>query len=572
MPDQNTQAAEATSVVSNEATKVDAVAEIIQKINESKYILVALSGGPSIDELSAAIGLTSYLNKLGKRATAIYSGGIPEALSFLEANNSFDNSADVLQDFVISLNKDKADHLRYKPDGDDVKIYITPYKNKISSDDLSYSYGDFNVDLVIALNVVSGIDLDDALREYGRIMQDASVVNITSGKPGKLGDIEWSNPDASSISEMTAHLLHEMNNELSLNANEATAFFAGIVSATNRFSTASTTPFTLTVASWLMECGANQQIVAENITADVDNRLYSVSSEKKARTEKKEEASLDAGLSDESNEATIDDQEMEANVVEEPSETEEALADLKEIQDELNGEEDLTVAQPTEAPVEVAPVVEEPVAAEAAPVVEEVPGPAAEPVAAEPVAAPVAEPVVEPVAEPADETSNANEDGYIASSKETVIAVPESFNPEAPSVEDNSKFSKMLEDALTGGSNPAVVNAPSVTAQPEINGVPEINFAPAADVEILPPPPAPTVIPGMPPMQATPQPTPVAQPVQPSQAQMPATDQTVSQMAIPTPTPEPLIQSRPPVQLVPQPTAGDNPGIADPGAFRIPGM
>ncbi len=562
-----------------DSSRINAVAEIIEKINESKYILVALSGGPSIDELSAAIGLTTYLNKIGKRATAIYSGGMPDALAFLEVGDFFDHSADVLQDFVISLDKDKADHLRYKPEGDDIKIFITPYREKVSSDDLEFSYGDFNVDLVIALNVTSGIDLDEALREYGRIMQDATIVNIAASRPGKLGDIEWSNPGASSVSEMTAHLIHELGNEVPVEKEEATAFFAGIVSATNRFSNASTTPFTLTVSSWLMECGANQQLVAENITSDLDNQLFTSTPVK----EEEPANSTDMEISHE--EDAVEDGEAE-------SDTSDALADLQEIQNELNGEQDLTVAQPAEAPVEVAPVETAPaeVPVEAAPVAE---APVAEPVVAAPAVeapvaseAPVAEsPIVDedgtmntsgaPIeVEHTDAEETTKEDGYIASNKETVIAVPESFNSEAPSADDNSRFGKMLEDALAGGSNPATAIAPTVAPQQEINGVPEINYAAAANVDILPPPPAPTGIPGMPEMPPTQlQPMPAAQPVQPAQpiAQpAPAAPQMVPQAA---PAPEQLIQSRPPVQLVPpQPTAGTNPGIADPGAFRIPGM
>ena len=621
MPDQNTnataddavqaaiQAAEANAVVepetvdaevvSDEPAKINAVAEIIEKIRESKYILVALSGGPSIDELSAAIGLTTYLNKLGKRATAIYSGGIPEALGFLEAGKAFDQSADVLQDFVISLNKDKADHLRYKPEGEEVKIFITPYKDKVTSDDLDFSYGDFNVDLVIALNVVSGIDLDEALREYGRIMQDATIVNIAASRPGKLGDIEWSNPQASSVSEMTAHLIHEMHDEVPVEKDEATAFFAGIVSATDRFSNASTTPFTLTVSSWLMECGANQQLVAENITSDTDNQLFAANA---AQSKKADDTAMVISHEEESaeqaeapvveeavepvTEAAAQEPVVQEPVAEEPSETETALADLQEIQDALNNEQDLTVAQPVAAPVDVmapapapAPAPEAPAVSEA-PVVPEVPAMPEAPVASE---APAESPIVDE-----DGTMNTSgvpievehsagpvgDDGFMPASKETVIAVPENFDPAAPSVDDNSRFGKMLEDALNDGGNPATVIAPTVAPQPEINGVPEINYAAAANVDILPPPPAPTGIPGMPEMPPTqPQPMPAAQPVQPAQpiAQpAPAAPQMAPQA---TPAAEELIQSRPPVQLVPpQPTADTNPGIADPGAFRIPGM
>ena len=59
------------------------IAEVAGKIAEAQNILIALSSDPSVDELSAAIGLSLYLDKLGKRATAIYSGSTPNALEFL---------------------------------------------------------------------------------------------------------------------------------------------------------------------------------------------------------------------------------------------------------------------------------------------------------------------------------------------------------------------------------------------------------------------------------------------------------------------------------------------------------
>ena len=593
MPDQNTSdnsvvaPSDATVVapVETEAAPVvdsaNVIGEIINKIHESKYILIALSGGPSIDELSAAIGLASYLNKLKKRATAIYSGGIPEALSFLDASEAFDKSADVMQDFVIALNKDKADHLRYKPEGDFVKVFITPYKDKVTSDDLEFSYGDFNVDLVIALNVTSGIDLDDALREYGRIMQDATIVNIAASRPGKLGDIEWSNPQASSVSEMVAHLVHEMNEEIPVESAEANAFFAGIVSATNRFSSASTTPFTLTVSSWLMECGANQQLVAENITSDTDNQLYTPVVEEKAPVEE-EESSEDAEGADAAEGVDV--------AHEEESETDDALADLQELQKTLANEEDLTnisATQPVAEPVaEVEPVIEDAPVAEVTPEAVEASVVEATPIieSTPPVdlTAQVASPIVDedgtmntsgaPIEvehpEEPEEENKVDDNNFLASSKETVIAVPENFDPNAPSGEDNSRFGKMLEDALGEGepqTNPAMMSAPTVEAQP-INGVPEINFAPAPGVDILPPPPAPTGIPGMP---VTPQATPTAAPVAPQPMPQP-----MEQVA---PVPTDVIQSRPPVQLVTPaesvaPASAPAPA-ADPAAtFKIPGM
>ena len=255
---------------------INVLVQVAEKISAAQNVLVALSSDPSVDEMAAAIGLTLFLDKLGKRATAIYSGVTPNALEFLKPERTFESSADALQDFVVALNKEKADHVRYKLDGDYVKIYITPYRTRISENDLGFSYGDYNVDLVIALDVANGLDLDAALREHGRIMHDAVLINITTANPGKFGGIEWSDKTASSVSEMIAKLIYSANSSVKIGKDEATAFLTGIVAATNRFSNAKTTPTTMQVASKLMDSGANQQLVSKNITPDVDNEIYSV--------------------------------------------------------------------------------------------------------------------------------------------------------------------------------------------------------------------------------------------------------------------------------------------------------
>ena len=119
-----------------------AMQQIVEKINASTNILVTVSKDPSVDELSAAIGITAFLNKFDKHATAIFSGAIPPAITFLEPDKVFENSADSLRDFIIALDKEKADHLRYKVEGDVVKIFITPYRTTISEKDLEFSQAD----------------------------------------------------------------------------------------------------------------------------------------------------------------------------------------------------------------------------------------------------------------------------------------------------------------------------------------------------------------------------------------------------------------------------------------------
>lgn len=239
--------------------------QVIQKIKESTNILVTVSRDPSVDELSAALGLTLFLNELGKHATAVFSGKIPPAINFLEPDRVFEDSADSLRDFIIALDKDKADHLRYKVVDDAVvKIFITPYRTTITEADLEFSQGDYNIELVLALNVDNRDHLDEALTAHGKILHSADVVTVTARDvKGSLGTIDWHDRSASGISEILLELVDSLKTpKATLTEQMANAFMTGIVSVTERFSNDLTSSRVMTAAAELMAAGANQQLIA----------------------------------------------------------------------------------------------------------------------------------------------------------------------------------------------------------------------------------------------------------------------------------------------------------------------
>lgn len=242
--------------------------QVIDKIKNSSNILVTVSNSPSVDGLSAALGLTLLLDKLDKHATAVFSGTIPPAITFLNPDKTFENSVDSLRDFIIALNKEKADHLRYKIDGDVVKIFITPYRTTLSSEDLEFSQGDYNVELVLALGVESQDNLDAALAAHGRILHDATVITVSAAEQtSKLGSLDWRDEQASSLSEMLVSLSESLkkDDKSILDEQIATAFLTGIVAATDRFSNTRTSSRVMTLAAQLMAAGADQQLIASKL-------------------------------------------------------------------------------------------------------------------------------------------------------------------------------------------------------------------------------------------------------------------------------------------------------------------
>lgn len=495
------------------------MAKVAEKIANSRNILIATSSDPSVDELSASITLAKFLDRLGKHAISIYSGEAPNALAFLDPGTYFESNADVLQDFVISLNKEKADHLRYKLDGDEVKVLVTPYRSRIVPEDLEFSYGQYNVDLVLSLNVNNGVDLDPALHEYGTIMNDATVINISTGNPGKFGEIEWNNKRASSVSEMVADLLCNASGDIKLEADEATALLTGIVASTDRFAHANTFSTTMQIASQLIEFGANPETVAENITDDVDNQFFAFSDLKPKnegedddpnkpsfsfkptkdlnKVDPDDATALQISHGDEDKEeddivkvetpeiSTKDEEEKEEEKPKEkeeekPEEKEEEKPEEKEEKEEEKEEEPKEEEKPEDPAL-----LDELKATEAS-----LSGVGAE-TAAAPEAAPVQldAPSLDNPTAPAVDTSNLTP---------PALDTPTDFS--------GGKYSQMLEDALNepaaGSSapmesalppvNPAASSAPEVTATPEMSGMPDINYG-QNDGSLLPPPPTPPV-------------------------------------------------------------------------------
>lgn len=251
--------------------------QVVDHIIAAKSVLVTVGKDPSVDELASALGLTFMLGKLDKHVTAVFSGKTPPAMEFLDPDGTFEDTVDSLRDFIIALDKEKADKLRYKVEEDVVKVFITPYKTTLKKEDFEFSQGDFNVDVIIALGVEQSDDIDTAISAHGRILHDATVITINTKNPSPLGVVDWTDQNAGSIAEMLLSISEALGNGL-LDEQISNAFLTGIVAATNRFSNDKTSPKIMTMAAQLMAAGANQQLIASNlrregmITEEVRNK------------------------------------------------------------------------------------------------------------------------------------------------------------------------------------------------------------------------------------------------------------------------------------------------------------
>lgn len=573
------QAEEKNDKMATSAPKVDeALQTVIERINESDNILVTLSKDPTVDEMTAALGLTLMLDRYGKHVTAIYSGKTPNALQFLKPDETFESNTNSLQDFIIALNKEKADHLRYKIEGDFVKVYITPYKTTISESDLEFSRGEVNVDLVIAIDVIEAEDLDAALSAHGRIMHNASLVNISNSVPGRLGGVEWNNPHASSVSEMIVVLLEAMGQDVSKDI--ATALLTGIVSATERFSNEKTTPDTMALASKMMQLGADQQlIVAQMMSAreEPEEEKTDIASEEQPAVlpaEEKSSEMLDVVHSDELTPEQQLEQMIKGDAPKQESSTGSIIDELKNMSNEeqLQAEEPVANGNAPAVPVINEPVVTEPPLETEAPVVTEPPVEETSPRVELP---DFSTSGISEFASPALYVAPENGNLHVAAVPQSKVQADAIYGTDidrttmqdktmVPIGEERPKdYGEMLQEALGPQEvNPAVMAAPAAPVAPEVPAAPIASDIPVS-VQAAPVTP---VVPTMPEVQVMPG----AQAVQevPAMAQVPVATPVVANPQVATaPADQPMMGG---IELPPPPAPDVNGAM--PPMPPMPGM
>ena len=585
-----------------ETVKTDEIVKsVVEKINEADSILVTLSKDPTVDEMTAALGLTLMLDKYGKHVTAIYSGKTPNALEFLRPDETFEANTNSLQDFIIALNKEKADHLRYKIEGDFVKVYITPYRTTISESDLEFSRGEVNVDLVIALDVIEIEDLDAALSQHGRIMHDASLINITNTAPGRLGGVEWSNPQASSVSEMVATLLEQMGQPITKEV--ATALLTGIIAATERFSNERTTPDTMALASKMMQLGADQQLIVAQMADAMKEEPQKVEEQKPEESVAPMENSVvaeaprDNDMLDIKHEEELTPEQQLERMINGDSSAEVSTGSLmEELKNATNGEGEKPVEEkPVETqPVETQPVVEPPIVEP--PVIESpvVEAPAVElPTLSVPEVSEFA-----PTATPVEPENNTDKIAAIPQSKVETDTIYGTDGDRTlmqdktmvPLEERPKDYGALMDEALAEQPepvNPAVMAAPAAPIAPEAQPMMETPVAPVGQTTSVEP-----VVPAVPTMpevqpQSQPQPQPmmggvelppppapdVSATMPPEVPEVPEVDNSAAELNVTTPTGV-QVQAEPinPVVVQPEQNLADVSPVQDPSAFRIPGM
>jgi hypothetical protein len=242
-----------------------------EAIRQAETILVTTGQHPSVDQVAAVISLTAILRKFGKKVSAVISDSLPGSVQSLDTAN-IERNVNGLRDFILKLDVTKAevDKLRYEVIEGKLHVFVTPYKGNFAPSDVTFDYGDsqLDYDLAIIVGVPTRARIDRVYEQNQALFERIPVINMDFHRSNEnYGAVNLIEPNAASLCEMLVALSESLQGGI-IDAEIATSLLMGIVAATDRFTAVHTTSKSLTVAAQMMAAGARQQTVVKALYRD----------------------------------------------------------------------------------------------------------------------------------------------------------------------------------------------------------------------------------------------------------------------------------------------------------------
>lgn len=240
-------------------------------IKKSTHVLLLLPVRPCADVYCAALAMAHHCDTRNTRATLAFADPYEETarLRFLPmppntaTRHSIAGTRDLILSFKTAHNNILDVHTERTDDA--FLIRITPEKGMIDSRDFSFMPDQFPYDLLVTFGARDKEAMGQLYDDVPDIFYEVPIVNIdNNGDNEQFGRLNIVSPVASSVSEIVGDVLATITPK-KLPRATAQCLLTGIVSATNSFQNHNTTPRALTLASTLIDCGADQQTIIQHL-------------------------------------------------------------------------------------------------------------------------------------------------------------------------------------------------------------------------------------------------------------------------------------------------------------------
>jgi len=239
--------------------------QALEALKKNNRLLIVLPENVNGDALGCALALDEALKNSGKKIDIVCAQEIPEKLLFLPGQEKVKNKITAWQDFIISVNTttNKISRLRYENETGILKIFLTT-PQKVEEKDIRLEPGQFFYDLIITIDAPDLESLGPAFEENTELFFGKSILNIDHKASNEhFGEINLIQPTAAACAEIITELLAGLG--LTINEKIATLLLAGLIIKTRSWQNNRTTPQSLSLASSLINQGADQEKIIQQL-------------------------------------------------------------------------------------------------------------------------------------------------------------------------------------------------------------------------------------------------------------------------------------------------------------------
>lgn len=238
-------------------------------IDRSKKILLVTRAQPTDDSVGSLIALGLVLEKMGKEIDLVCQGPLMSTLQFLPKHDQIAQSLTGGAHFVISLDTTHAKVSQFTydfdNDGNKLNIYITPEDGMYEQDHVTAIPGGSQYDLVMIIDAKDLESLGGVYEENTKIFFETPIITLDSSVENEqFGEVNLVDVKANATTEVVYLLAQNLGEHL-FDENIATSLLAGIISKTKSFQSKKTNPKTFSTAAKLIQLGADQQRIIQNL-------------------------------------------------------------------------------------------------------------------------------------------------------------------------------------------------------------------------------------------------------------------------------------------------------------------
>ncbi len=221
--------------------------------------------------MGSSLALYGFFSKLGKTPAIVSEAPPPAVFEFLPNFGAIKNTQVLERDFVVEVDtsKVKLDEISYHSEGSRARIFLRPQGGIFKPEDISFSAGSPDYDLIICADVPSLDRLGNLYSKNADLFFNTTKINIDNG----INDENYANLNLVDItSATTAEIVMDLikkygeyRGEPAMDIEIASCLLAGIISETNCFQSGKTTPNSFACAAELVNLGANQQEIVRRL-------------------------------------------------------------------------------------------------------------------------------------------------------------------------------------------------------------------------------------------------------------------------------------------------------------------